>query len=245
MDERCALAIAAIARNGFKPSGRTWLSLCEVAKAYEVPYQRVTARFNGWQTRKEAHAHQSHLTPAAEEALVDWIQEMGRRGIPLHPSTVALHANAISGTHIGEHWVARYRRRHPDLKAKWTRTPVMPGKFSSVVKTLSENLPISVYGYRHLILDGHNSHTTYCFCSFTEQHRIIRTCPQHYHPSCTTATVPTFLDHTPVHSTTSTPSPLAAPVYTLSANTPFSSVSPVPTPSSSSAGSAQFSSALV
>ena len=40
--------------------------------------------------------------------------------IPLHPSTVALHANAISGAHIGEHWVAQFRRCHPDLKAKWT-----------------------------------------------------------------------------------------------------------------------------
>ena len=81
-----------------------------------------------------------------------------------------------------------------------------PGKFSSVVKTLSENLPISVYvtllktdqelgsawlerdfepvtaarnplhGYRLLILDGHNSHTTYHFCSFAEQHCIIVVC---------------------------------------------------------------------
>ena len=58
------------------------------------------------QPMKEAHAHQSHLTPAAGEALVNWNKEMGRRGIPLHPSTVALNANAISGAHIGEHWVA-------------------------------------------------------------------------------------------------------------------------------------------
>ena len=48
--------------------------------------------------------------------MVDWIKEMGHRGIPLHPSTVAL----LSGAHIGEHWVARFCRRHPDLKAKWT-----------------------------------------------------------------------------------------------------------------------------
>jgi len=31
-----------------------------------------------------------------------------------------------------------------------------------------------------LILDGHNSHTTYCFCSFAEKHKIIILCiPPH------------------------------------------------------------------
>ena len=119
MDEQCALAIDAIAWNRFKANGHTWLSLREATKAYEVLYQHVTACFNGWQTRKEAHAHQSHLTPAVDKALVDWIKEMGHHGIPLHPSMVALHANTISGAHIGEHWVAWFHRCHPDLKAKW------------------------------------------------------------------------------------------------------------------------------
>ena len=35
-------------------------------------------------------------------------------------------------------------------------------------------------GYRLLILDGHNSHTTYRFCSFVEKHKIIVLClPPH------------------------------------------------------------------
>ena len=35
-------------------------------------------------------------------------------------------------------------------------------------------------GYRLLILDGHNSHTTYRFCSFAEKHKIIVLClPSH------------------------------------------------------------------
>lgn len=36
------------------------------------------------------------------------------------------------------------------------------------------------YGYRLLILDGHNSHTTYQFCNFGEKHKIIILClPPH------------------------------------------------------------------
>ncbi|KZP07206.1 CENP-B protein, partial [Athelia psychrophila] len=35
-------------------------------------------------------------------------------------------------------------------------------------------------GYRLLILDGHNSHTTYRFCSFAAKHKIIILClPSH------------------------------------------------------------------
>jgi hypothetical protein len=35
-------------------------------------------------------------------------------------------------------------------------------------------------GYRLLILDGHNSHTTYKFCDFAERHKIIIVClPSH------------------------------------------------------------------
>ena len=35
-------------------------------------------------------------------------------------------------------------------------------------------------GYRLLILDGHNSHTTYRFCSFAERHKIVVLClPSH------------------------------------------------------------------
>lgn len=119
-DERIQLALDAITRNGFKANGRTWLSLREAARTYDVPYGRLTARFNGRKTRKEAHEHERNLTPAAESVLIDWIKEKDRRGIPLHPSAVAQHASMISGKPIGEHWVSRFRARHPEIKAKWT-----------------------------------------------------------------------------------------------------------------------------
>ena len=45
---------------------------------------------------------------------------MGQHSIPLQPSTVALHASAISGKTIGEHWVSRFHACHPELKARWT-----------------------------------------------------------------------------------------------------------------------------
>jgi len=120
VEERIQLALKAVTINGFRPNGRPWLSLREAAKAYQVKKTTLTERFNGRKTKKEAHEHEKTLTFAAEEALVEWIKEMGRRGVPLHASAVAKHASVISGNNVGEHWVQRFRVRHPELKAKWT-----------------------------------------------------------------------------------------------------------------------------
>lgn len=119
-DERIDLALKAIYRNGFKPDGSPRYSLREAARTFDVQKTTLTARFNGRKTRIEAHEHERKLTPGAEAALVAWIIEMGRRGIPLHPSAVAQHAFVISGVEVGEHWVRRFRDRHGELKAKWT-----------------------------------------------------------------------------------------------------------------------------
>ena len=79
----------------------------------------LTAHFNGRQTCKEGHKHEQRLNDAAEVVLVEWIQECGHRNIPLHPSAMAAHAKAISGIEIGECWVQRFRKRHPELRAWW------------------------------------------------------------------------------------------------------------------------------
>lgn len=119
-EERIRLALAAVTRNGFRANGRLWLSLREAANIFDVSKTTLTARYNGRTTQKKAHEHKKKITPGAEAALVDWIIEMGRRGIPLHGSAVAQHATLIAGTEISEKWVYRFRARHPELKAKWT-----------------------------------------------------------------------------------------------------------------------------
>lgn len=119
-EERIIMALEAIERNGYKPDGKPWLALREAARIFSVSKTTLTARFNGRKTCVDAHAHERRLDKGSEDALVAWIIEMGRRGVPLHPSAVAEHAFVISGTRVGEHWVDRFRRRHPELKAKWT-----------------------------------------------------------------------------------------------------------------------------
>lgn len=152
-EERIQMALKAITRNGFKENGRPWLSIREAALTFQVKRGVLGARFNGRKTRKEAHEHEKTLTFAQERALVDWVKEMGRRGIPLHASAVAHHASAISGTPVSERWVHRFRSRHPDLKAKWTTglekcraqslNPAAVSGFYDVLESLVEEYQIT------------------------------------------------------------------------------------------------------
>jgi helix-turn-helix, Psq domain len=118
-EERIQLALSAISRNGLKASGRPVYPIREAARAFGVSKTTLTARFNGRKTRVKAHEDERKLSVGCEEALVEWVAEMGRRYMPLHASAVAAHASLISGEVVGESWVHRFRSRHPELKVRW------------------------------------------------------------------------------------------------------------------------------
>jgi 3-methyladenine DNA glycosylase AlkC len=120
-EERLQMAMSAINRNGLKPSGNPVYPFREAADAFSVPKTTLIARWNGSQTRKEAHKKERKLTDAQEDVLVEWIIEKGRRNIPLSYSAVAEHARVISNLDIGESWVKKFRTRcEGELKSSWT-----------------------------------------------------------------------------------------------------------------------------
>jgi Tc5 transposase DNA-binding domain/helix-turn-helix, Psq domain len=119
-EQRIQMAIQAIERNGLRENGRPVLSIREAATTFKVPKSTLEARLKGRKTRMEAHESEKKLSKAAEDALVDWVKEMGRRGVPLSNSAAAALASVISGEKVGEAWVQRFRTRHPDLKVRWT-----------------------------------------------------------------------------------------------------------------------------
>lgn len=92
--------------------------LFEAALHFKVHKNRLMARFNSRQSKKEAHKHEKTLNFAEESALVDWVCKMGCQGIPFHALAVAQHASVISGHTIGKSWVHRFKTHHPKLKMK-------------------------------------------------------------------------------------------------------------------------------
>jgi hypothetical protein len=80
----------------------------------------------------------------------------------VHPTKPVLICTSIS--HSPKGWTDQ------ELSSAWLERDFHPA-------TAERNV---TRGYRLLILDGHNSHTTYQFCSFAEKHKIIVLClPPH------------------------------------------------------------------
>jgi DDE superfamily endonuclease len=78
-----------------------------------------------------------------------------RHVLPLHTITSADTLSSIS--HSPKGWTDR------ELGSAWLERDFEPA-------TAARNKTGS---YRLLILDGHNSHTTYRFCSFAEKHKLL------------------------------------------------------------------------
>ncbi|KAJ7611347.1 hypothetical protein DFH06DRAFT_1373522, partial [Mycena polygramma] len=115
-------AITAVVASGTTPTGRPIFSLRAAAKQYDVATSTLTARYNGRTTRVGSHVEQQKLSPSQEAVLKEWIKVMGVRGVPLTMTAVAEYASAIVGEVVTENWARKFRRRHPDLKARWTTT---------------------------------------------------------------------------------------------------------------------------
>jgi hypothetical protein len=70
-------ALAVLVASGTKPDGMPNLSICNIAKQFNVPCSTLTNRWHGMPTCKEGHTHELLLTAAQEEVLMEWIKVMG------------------------------------------------------------------------------------------------------------------------------------------------------------------------
>ena len=99
------------------------MSIRAAAAKVGCPKSTLALRWNGGQPRALAHGGQQKVAPAMELAMVEWIVELGRRGIPATRSLVMEKAESITGTELGERWYDRFKKRHAgSLAARWTRS---------------------------------------------------------------------------------------------------------------------------
>lgn len=121
-EQRIQAALGDIRASGLNLRGYPNLSIREAARRYGICHQTLTARYHGRQTRQGSHAEQQQLPPAQEQVLKKWVKSLALRGIPLSPSSLNHYASVITGKPVGERWAYNFRKRHPDLKARWTTT---------------------------------------------------------------------------------------------------------------------------
>ena len=115
-------------------------SVRKAADAFDVPKSTLHRRVKGGGTRQEAQVQNRKLRPTEEAALIRWIESMDDRGMAptvgyirqmadllIHErgSSVLLDASVTStpvlATTVGENWVRRLLKRHPQLKTRYSR----------------------------------------------------------------------------------------------------------------------------
>ena len=116
------------------PSERT--SMRDIADQFGIPQSTLSRRVSGVSLpRSQAHIPHRALTTDEEDALVEYIRRMSLLGHPPPPHIVTevaleLLKNRVSMNPppnrptlpiLGHNWVARFRKRHPELCSVWTR----------------------------------------------------------------------------------------------------------------------------
>ena len=103
-------------------------SIRAAAAAFSVPESTVRGRLAGLKPHKTAHEQTQILSVAEERILVRWITRLTKTGFPASPalligmakeirrSRFQLSASPPSLRRIGDHWVERFRTRHPEIQ---------------------------------------------------------------------------------------------------------------------------------
>ena len=107
-------------------------SIREAARVYDVPISTLYGRVRGRVHCLETRPNRSILTPVEEKSLVKWILDLDFRGAAPRQCMVRemadlLLAERVSGSaskpapKVGPNWVARFVRRQPELRSRFSR----------------------------------------------------------------------------------------------------------------------------
>ena len=94
-------------------------SIRGIADLYDVSASTLGHRIAGRNSRRTVHEEQQKLAPVIEDQLAKWIINNDYAGYAPTYDAIAYMAKELDPSHStpGAHWVQRFMRRHPDLKA--------------------------------------------------------------------------------------------------------------------------------
>ena len=99
------------------------LSLRRLAISFKVPRSTLQTRLQGIQPKHETRSLNQKLHPTEEQALVEQILDLDRRGFPPHIIDIRRMADHLLAARgqipapqpIGKNWVLRFIKAQPDL----------------------------------------------------------------------------------------------------------------------------------
>lgn len=100
-----------------------------LAAAYDVPESTLRTRLRGVRPKREIRSSNRKLLPSEEQALVQWILDLDRRGFPPLVIDVRRMADVLLAARgqnpppppIGQCWATRFVQAQSELQTKWNR----------------------------------------------------------------------------------------------------------------------------
>jgi hypothetical protein len=120
IEERIIEAICAL-------SDQSRPNISTAAREFDVPYQRLYARWKGRKSLFERESNGRRLDPVQESALCRWINYNDELGLPLKRPQIIAAATTIlklsdpSTPPLGEKWLKRWFKRHPEYRVRRRR----------------------------------------------------------------------------------------------------------------------------
>ena len=103
-------------------------NISKTARDYHVPYQRLRYRWQGRPSLLQRHPTHRLLNESQEKVLCTFMDTMDDLGLCPRRNQVEAAANSIlrearsdPSISVGEHWVTRFLKRHPDFKRRRRR----------------------------------------------------------------------------------------------------------------------------
>jgi hypothetical protein len=99
-------------------------NIAAAAREFDVPYQRLKARFKGRKSLFEREPNGRRLNPDHESALSRWIDYNDELGLPLKRPQIIAAATSIlklfdpSAPPPGPKWLKRWLQRHPEYRVR-------------------------------------------------------------------------------------------------------------------------------
>jgi Tc5 transposase DNA-binding domain len=105
---------------------KKYRSIRQSTSAHGIDKSTVAHRLHGRIPRAQSHSSLMRVTPAQEEVLVKWLEDLQRQVLPLNHDTLGelvvqlLHENDDFKP-LGQHWTTRFLQRYPSLQTSYGR----------------------------------------------------------------------------------------------------------------------------
>ena len=105
---------------------KKYRSIRQSTSAHGIGKSTVAHRLHGRIPRAQSHSSLMRVTPAQEEVLVKWLEDLQRQVLPLNHDTLGelvvqlIHENDDFKP-LGQHWTTRFLQRHPSLQTSYGR----------------------------------------------------------------------------------------------------------------------------